>query len=72
MGTISAIDINNCEKAGYLNNVGRKIGHHAIAHGVLLRALGNVVYLMLPYCITESELAWVYGKIDRVLDEVLN
>jgi adenosylmethionine---8-amino-7-oxononanoate aminotransferase len=72
MGTISAIDINNCEKAGYLNNVGRKIGHHAIAHGVLLRPLGNVLYLMPPYCITESELAWVYGQIDRVLGEVLD
>jgi adenosylmethionine---8-amino-7-oxononanoate aminotransferase len=71
-GTIAAIDINNHEQAGYLNNVGRKIGHHAIARGVLLRPLGNVLYLMPPYCITESELAWVYGQIDRVLDEVLN
>ena len=71
-GTIAAIDINNHEQAGYLNNVGRKIGHHAIARGVLLRPLGNVLYLMPPYCITESELAWVYGQIDRVLGEVLN
>jgi adenosylmethionine---8-amino-7-oxononanoate aminotransferase len=71
-GTIAAIDINNQERAGYLNNVGRKIGHQAIARGVLLRPLGNVVYLMPPYCITESELAWVYQQIDTVLDEVLD
>jgi adenosylmethionine---8-amino-7-oxononanoate aminotransferase len=72
MGTIAAIDINNHDKAGYLNNVGRKIGHHAIAHGVLLRPLGNVLYLMPPYCITESELAWVYRQIDLVLADVLD
>jgi len=29
MGTIAAIDINNQEQAGYLNNVGTKIRHHA-------------------------------------------
>jgi adenosylmethionine---8-amino-7-oxononanoate aminotransferase len=72
MGTIAAIDINNHDKAGYLNNVGRKIGHQAIAHGVLLRPLGNVLYLMPPYCITESELAWVYRQIDLVLADVLD
>jgi adenosylmethionine-8-amino-7-oxononanoate aminotransferase len=26
---------------------------------------------MPPYCITESELTWVYEQIDRVLDKVL-
>jgi adenosylmethionine---8-amino-7-oxononanoate aminotransferase len=72
MGTIAAIDINNNDKAGYLNNVGRKIGHQAIAHGVLLRPLGNVLYLMPPYCITETELAWVYQQIDLVLADVLD
>ncbi len=72
MGTIAAIDVNNQEQAGYLNNVGRKIRHQAIAHGVLLRLLGNVLYLMPPYCITEAELAWVYAQIDRVWDKVLD
>jgi adenosylmethionine---8-amino-7-oxononanoate aminotransferase len=70
-GTIATFDVNNSEKSGYLNNVGREIRHHAIAHGVLLRPLGNVLYLMPPYCITESELAWVYQQIERVLDKVL-
>jgi adenosylmethionine---8-amino-7-oxononanoate aminotransferase len=72
MGTIAAIDINNQERAGYLNHVGRKIGRHAISHGVLLRPLGNVLYLMPPYCITESEVSWVYRQIDLVLAEILD
>ncbi len=72
MRTIAAIDINNHERSGYLNHVGRKIGHQAIAHGVLLRPLGNVLYLMPPYCITKPELAWVYRQIDAILAEVLD
>jgi adenosylmethionine---8-amino-7-oxononanoate aminotransferase len=72
IGTIAAIDVNNHEQAGYLNYVGRKIGHHAIARGVLIRPLGNVVYLMPPYCITEAQLAWVYQQLDLVLAEILD
>jgi adenosylmethionine-8-amino-7-oxononanoate aminotransferase len=64
MGTIAAIDINNHEKAGYLNNVGRKIRHHALSRGVLLRPLSNVLDLMPPYCITETEL--VLGGVNPV------
>jgi adenosylmethionine---8-amino-7-oxononanoate aminotransferase len=63
--TIITLDVNNCEKSGYVNNVGREIRHHAIAHGVLLCPLGNVLYLMPPYWITENELDWVYQQIER-------
>jgi hypothetical protein len=48
MATIAAIDINNDREAGYLNNVGRKIGHQAVAHGVLLYELIIVPQLDLP------------------------
>jgi adenosylmethionine---8-amino-7-oxononanoate aminotransferase len=65
-GTIAAIDINNQEQAGYLNNVGRKIGHQATARGVLLRPLGNVLYLMPPDCMTKSELGWLDRQIDAI------
>jgi adenosylmethionine---8-amino-7-oxononanoate aminotransferase len=72
METIAAIDINNHDKAGYLNNVGRKIGHHAQSHGVLLHLLRNVLYLMPPYCITETKLAWADRQIDAILADVLD
>ncbi len=71
MGTIAAIDIVNQAESGYLNHVGRELRHQAIARGVLIRPLGNVLYLMPPYCITETELAWVYQQIDKVLFDVI-
>jgi adenosylmethionine-8-amino-7-oxononanoate aminotransferase len=69
-GTIAAMDIKNTEETGYLNRIGMEIRHHAIECGLLLRPLGNVLYLMPPYCITESDLAWIYEQLDRVLDRV--
>ncbi|MDZ3822654.1 MAG: adenosylmethionine--8-amino-7-oxononanoate transaminase [Pseudoxanthomonas sp.] len=35
---------------------GRRLHAHALAHGVLLRPLGDVVYFMPPYCSTEAEI----------------
>jgi adenosylmethionine-8-amino-7-oxononanoate aminotransferase len=34
---------------------------------LLLRPLGNVVYFMPPYCISESETAWALDQIAAVL-----
>ncbi len=71
IGTIAAFDIMNEDRAGYLNRIGMEIRAQAIECGILLRPLGNVLYLMPPYCIEEAELGWIYGQIDRVLARVL-
>ncbi|MBE9029986.1 adenosylmethionine--8-amino-7-oxononanoate transaminase [filamentous cyanobacterium LEGE 11480] len=68
MGTIMAFDVVTPSKPGYLNTVGRQIRDQAIDRGLLLRPLGNVLYLLPPYCITEEELAMVYQAITEILD----
>ena len=54
--------------AGYLSGIGRELAHFALQEGVLLRPLGTVAYCLPPYCITNDELARVYGVIGRFLD----
>lgn len=68
MGTIAAMDIVTQTEAGYLNQVGSEIRKQALDRGVLLRPLGNVLYLMPPYCITDEELALVYQTIAAILE----
>jgi len=68
-GTIAAMDIKTEDKSGYLNPVAQKIKKESISKGVLLRPLGNVLYLMPPYCITTDELAMVYEKIEELMGE---
>lgn len=38
---------------------GRRVYRHALAHGALLRPLGDVIYFMPPYVINEEEIAWL-------------
>lgn len=69
MGTIAAMDIIS-EQPGYLNPISLHIRQQAIAHNLLLRPLGNVLYLLPPYCITADELALAYQGITTILETV--
>jgi adenosylmethionine-8-amino-7-oxononanoate aminotransferase len=58
-GTIVAFEI-NAGKDEYLNNISASITKLAMEKGIYLRPLGNTVYIMPPYCITDEELNRVY------------
>lgn len=68
-GTIAAMNIIS-EQPGYLNPISLHIRQEAIAHNLLLRPLGNVLYLLPPYCITTDELALAYQGITTILETV--
>ena len=51
------------ERAGYLATVGPKLSGFSLSRGLLLRPLGNTVYVMPPYCTTPEELDAVYAGI---------
>ncbi len=67
MGTILAIEIKTQEHTHYLNNLSEKITRYFMERGILLRPLGNVLYVIPPYCITNDELAFVYNSIEGFL-----
>jgi len=67
-GTIAAMDIKNNEEGGYLNSAAKKIKKECIDHGVLLRPLGNVLYVMAPYCTSKKELREIYSVIAEIVD----
>jgi adenosylmethionine-8-amino-7-oxononanoate aminotransferase len=69
-GTIAAMDLVTPDAAGYLNQVGPVIRQRAIEQGLLLRPLGNVLYLMPPYCITDAELEQVYSGIREIVSSL--
>ena len=62
LGTILAFEIVN-GKDEYLNDIATTITQKALVQGVYIRPLGNTVYIMPPYCITEEELERVYETI---------
>ena len=58
-----------------VNDVGaqfsRQFFNQAVAHGVLIRPIGNTVYFMPPYVITDEEFAFLVAQTLRTLDAVL-
>lgn len=50
--------------------IGVKIHRACLTKGVLVRPLGNVIYVMPPYVITPRELEWVFEVIESVLNEL--
>ncbi len=66
-GTIAAVEIKNPE-GGYLSPIGPMMYRHALDEGVLLRPLGNVLYLLPPYCIEEDELERCWDVLESCLN----
>ena len=69
-GTILAIEL-KASDAGYTSKIKDKIYDHFLNKGILLRPLGNVIYMIPPYVITDSELTKVYDEMDRFISELL-
>ena len=54
-------------EGGYLAELGPRLYHEFLSRGLLLRPMGNVVYFMPPYVISESEADWVLTQMREVL-----
>lgn len=68
LGAASAADlVGTKEKPGYTFAAGKILREQALHYGVVLRPLGNVLYLTPPYNITAQSLDEVFGVIDRLL-----
>ena len=67
MGTIAALDLRVAD-AGYLAGAGPRLYAFFATRGLLLRPLGNTIYVMPPYCITATELNLIYNTIAEAAD----
>lgn len=63
-GTIMAIDLKiNDEATGYFNPANSQAYEYFIKKGLIIRPLGNTVFVNPPYCITSSELDYIYDTL---------
>lgn len=70
-GSLLAITLQEGKNApDYLSDWGPIIYSWFIQRGFLMRPLGNVLYLLPPYCITDSELASAYEAITAFLEQL--
>lgn len=69
-GTLAALDLAG-QDDGYLSQAGPRMRQLFRDRGILIRPLGNVIYLMPPYCMSDAELSLAYDAVDEVAAIVL-
>jgi len=68
LGTIIALEIRLGEDSSYFAPLRDKAYAYFLENGLLIRPLGNIIFLNPPYCITNEELEKVYAIIIAFLD----
>jgi len=53
--------------SGYLADIGPRLGAAFLKRDLLLRPLGNIIYFMPPYAITDAEAEWALEQIREVV-----
>jgi len=62
LGTVAALDV-KVPDPGYLAEMGPRLMAHFLDRNILLRPLGNTIYILPPYCVTAAELDMIYAAI---------
>ena len=67
-GTILAMNLGGDGESSYFRNQYQHVFEALLQKGILLRPLGNVLYLVPPYCISSEDLESIYDSIIEVLE----
>ena len=66
-GTILTIELQTGEGTSYNSKERDFIYRFFLDKGILMRPLGNIIYILPPYCITQEQLYSVYTAIEELL-----
>lgn len=70
LGVIFALEIKSENQESYYGTMRNKLYNFFIENGVILRPVGNIIYILPPYIITNSQLEKVYDTIEKALEIV--
>jgi adenosylmethionine-8-amino-7-oxononanoate aminotransferase len=60
------------DAGGYLDDIGPRLTRAFLDRGLLLRPLGNVLYVMPPYVIAHEEAVWMLRQIEEVIGAIID
>lgn len=66
-GTILALEFRSRDQTSYFNNLRDQLYDFFLERDIILRPLGNVVYMMPPFCLTDDQLSRIYTALEEAL-----
>lgn len=69
-GTIIALEWETGQDTSYLSGLRDQLYTYFLQKGIILRPLGNIVYILPPYIISNEDLAYIYKTIQQALTEI--
>lgn len=70
LGVIIALEIKSDRSESYYGGMRNKLYNYFIEQGVILRPVGNIVYILPPYIMTDEQLQKVYRIIEEAIEIV--
>jgi len=70
LGVIFALEIKTETSASYYGTLRNRLYDFFIENGIILRPVGNIVYILPPYVITDEQLQKVYQVVEKALEIV--
>jgi adenosylmethionine---8-amino-7-oxononanoate aminotransferase len=70
LGVIFALEIKTETTESYYGSLRNKLYNFFIENGIIIRPVGNIVYILPPYVITDEQLQKVYEVVEKALEIV--
>ena len=70
LGVIFALEVKTEGKSDYYGSLRNALYNFFIENSIILRPVGNIVYILPPYVINDAQLEKVYQTIEKVLEIV--
>ena len=70
LGVIVALEVKTENQESYYGTMRNKLYNFFIENGIILRPVGNIIYILPPYIITDNQLQKVYQTIENALEIV--
>ena len=70
LGVIFALEIQTESAESYYGSMRNKLYNFFIENGIVIRPVGNIVYILPPYIITDQQLQKVYEVVEKALEIV--
>ncbi|MFK6999384.1 adenosylmethionine--8-amino-7-oxononanoate transaminase [Flavobacterium oreochromis] len=66
-GVIFALEVVTNQEISYYGSIRNKLYNFFIEKGIILRPVGNIIYILPPYIITDQQLEKIYSTIEEAL-----